>query len=109
MSGKLLPTVCTCFLRILSKSEQDWHTYKDIPSGVALLAEPYNVALDRVADPGGMDSIDRSRADEIAIQHENLLSLGEAPEIIARSTYLLCALARNRMLGNAVISGSPAT
>jgi len=74
MSRKFLPTVCTSFLCILSKSEQDWHTYKNIPRGVVLRAEPGNVTLDWFADPGCSDSVDRSRTDEIAVQQENLLS-----------------------------------
>jgi hypothetical protein len=49
---------------------------QNIPRGIVLFAEPGNVTLYRVADPGCSNSIDRGRADAITVQHENLLSLG---------------------------------
>jgi hypothetical protein len=59
--------------RKLSEPEQDGHTCKNIPRGVALLAEPGNVAFDGVAEPGCLDSVNGGGAYEIAIQHGNLL------------------------------------
>src|SRR5271154_6459926 len=76
VAREFLPATCPGPLSKLSKSEQDRHPYKDIPRGIVLHAEPDNVMLDRVADPGCPDSIDCGRADEIAVQHDNLLSGG---------------------------------
>ena len=57
MSREFLPAPCSSLLRKLSESERDGHTYKNIPRGVVLLAEPGTVTLNRVADPGCLDSI----------------------------------------------------
>jgi hypothetical protein len=75
------------------RTGEDGHPYKNIPSGVVLLGEPHNVTLHRVANPGCPDSVDRGRADEIAVQHDDLLSAREAQEIIVRSRdYYVAAL-----------------
>jgi hypothetical protein len=106
---EFLPLACSGPLSKLSESEQDRYTYKNIPCDVALLAKPYNVTFDGVANPACADSIDRSRADEITVQHDNLLSLGEVQKMIARSTQLLCAQLGNGILGKAVVLGGSAT
>ena len=67
MGREFLPAFCAGPLCKLSKSDQDRHTYKNIPRGLASLAEPHNVTLDRVADPGCPDSIDSGRANEITV------------------------------------------
>lgn len=51
MGGEFFPATCPGCLSKLSKSEQNGHTYKNIPGSVALLAEPPDVAFDRIADP----------------------------------------------------------
>jgi hypothetical protein len=85
MGREFLPFLRANPLCKLSEPEQDRHPSKNVPRGVVSLAEPYNVTLDCVANPGCTDSVDSGRADEIAVQHENLLSAREAQEIIVRS------------------------
>ena len=85
MGREFLPALRATPLCKLSESEQDGHPYKNIPRGVVSLAEPHDVPLDRATNPGCTDSVDGGRADEIAVQHDNLLSAREAQEIIVRS------------------------
>jgi hypothetical protein len=56
VGGEFLPATGPGPLSKLSESEQDRNTYKNIPCGVALLAEPRNVTFDGVANPGCADS-----------------------------------------------------
>jgi hypothetical protein len=82
---KFLPGLRAIPVRKLSEPEQNGHASKNIPSSVVLLAKPYDVTLDRLANPRCTDTVDGSRANEISIQHDNLLSAREAQEIIALS------------------------
>src|SRR3990172_1275192 len=70
--------------RKLSETHQDRYTEGHISSGVVSLGEPYNVAFDRFADPACANSIHSGRADEITVEHNNLLSEIQSKEIIAR-------------------------
>jgi hypothetical protein len=74
VTRKFVESARTGYPGKVSKAHQDWYTYKHIPRGVVLLAEPGNVTLDGVADPRCADSVHGSRADEVTVQHDNLLS-----------------------------------
>ena len=61
-----------------------------ISSGIVLLGQPNNVTLDRLADPRCTDSVYSRRADEISIEHDNLLSEKTVQEIIAQVGVVMC-------------------
>jgi len=67
MHRKFIPVTRTCPLRKLSEADQDGYPEGHVSTGVVLLGEPHYVALNRVADPGCADSIDRGRTDEIRV------------------------------------------
>lgn len=68
----------------ISKTNQDRYTERHISGRVTPFSQPGNVTLDPFANPRSADSVHSSRADEITIEHNNLLSEIQSKEIIAR-------------------------
>jgi hypothetical protein len=85
----------------LAESDQQGYPNEDTAGGVVLFGEPTDVAFDSVTDPGRANPIDGCRADEVAVKHENLLSVGRfrRSSHAGRLVMFPRLLGRTRLLG----------
>lgn len=54
---------CACEL---PKSYEDGNAEENVPGRIVVLSQPLDIALYRIADPAGADSVDSSRTDKVA-------------------------------------------
>lgn len=87
MVGQLSPVSGSASPREVPEPDQNGDPARDGPTCIPTFGKPRYVLLDELPDPRGSDPVDRDRADEVALQHDNLLS---EKEVIMRERPALC-------------------